>query len=187
MCVDVERGWGCECEPGRGGADCTASTHPASFSSSSYVKVALSLAPAPNTTSIQLRYRTWEEWGQLIAVTSQHGRDLAALHLVDGHVCLKMLLHPTALVHLCLSQVLLTDGEWHTVYVRRRLRDICVYSNGNENESESGQGKREGKRRRHVWAFESKGEEKEQNLKQLNLTRGCRKSEIANMNIEERW
>ncbi|KAK8750512.1 hypothetical protein OTU49_014877, partial [Cherax quadricarinatus] len=119
MCVDVERGWGCECEPGRGGADCTASTHPASFSSSSYVKVALSLAPAPNTTSIQLRYRTWEEWGQLIAVTSQHGRDLAALHLVDGHVCLKMLLHPTALVHLCLSQVLLTDGEWHTVYVRR--------------------------------------------------------------------
>ncbi|XP_069196001.1 putative neural-cadherin 2 isoform X2 [Procambarus clarkii] len=119
-CMEMEGGaWGCGCVPGRGGADCSSCTQPASFSSSSYVKVALSAAPVPNTTSIQLRYRTWEESGQLIAVTSQHGRDLAVLHLVDGHVCLKMLLHPTALIHLCLSQVLLTDGEWHTVYVRR--------------------------------------------------------------------
>ncbi|XP_042237522.1 putative neural-cadherin 2 isoform X2 [Homarus americanus] len=118
-CVEVGGRWACECEPGRGGQDCTTNTFPASFSASSYVKLALSSALPPNTTSIQLRYRTWEEWGQLIAVTSQHGRDLAALHLVGGHVCLKLLLHPTALTHLCLSQVLLTDGEWHTVYVHR--------------------------------------------------------------------
>ena len=68
-----------------------------------------------------LRFRTWEAWGQLVAVTSQHGRDLAAIHLLNSHVCLQMRLHPAALTHLCLSEVPLADGEWHTVYVHRRV------------------------------------------------------------------
>ncbi|KAK8405263.1 hypothetical protein O3P69_001675 [Scylla paramamosain] len=119
-CMRMDGQWVCGCEPGWAGEDCHTHTQPAYFASSSYVKMALSSIPPAQSTFIQLRFRTWEAWGQLVAVTSQHGRDLAAIHLLNSHVCLQMRLHPAALTHLCLSEVPLADGEWHTVYVHRQ-------------------------------------------------------------------
>ncbi|XP_047487091.1 putative neural-cadherin 2 [Penaeus chinensis] len=118
-CVRSDAGPKCECLPGWEGDTCHLRTQPASFSASSYVKVALSAVPPPNTTTVHLRFRTWESSGQLLALSSQHGRDLMAVHLVGGQVCLKLALHQSPTIHLCLQQVHLNDGKWHAVRIER--------------------------------------------------------------------
>ncbi|XP_076057185.1 putative neural-cadherin 2 [Oratosquilla oratoria] len=109
----------CECQPGWSGADCRLPTVPASFKPHSYVKASLSFSPPLHTTALQLRFRTWEPSGQLLVVTSQHGRDQLVLYLFEGHLCLHLTLRPDPAHYLCLTKVLLNDGKWHLVKANR--------------------------------------------------------------------
>ncbi|XP_066966022.1 putative neural-cadherin 2 [Macrobrachium rosenbergii] len=119
-CVTSESGEPvCECNPGWTTSSCNQKTKPASFNANSYVRVALSSTPAPNTTTLRLRFRTWEQFGQMLAVSSQHGKDALTLQLVKGRLCVQLLLHPKAIKLLCLQKAHLNDGQWHNVRVDR--------------------------------------------------------------------
>ena len=62
----------CECRPGWTGPGCNQETVPATFNPKSYVKYALSFEPDRFVTSIQLRFRTREEHGELFRVSDQY-------------------------------------------------------------------------------------------------------------------
>ena len=74
-------------------------------------------------------FRTWEASGQLLAVTSHHGRDQLVLHLAGGHLCVQLALHPRPKATLCLSRTHLSDGRWHSVTASRlvlRSTENCL-------------------------------------------------------------
>ncbi|XP_045111838.1 putative neural-cadherin 2 isoform X1 [Portunus trituberculatus] len=110
---------GCVCNLGWTGPSCSQLSSPASFSPNSYIKMALSSSPPTSTTTLQLRFRTWEASGQLLAVTSHHERDQMVIHLAAGHLCVQLTLHPRAKSLLCLSRSHLSDGRWHSVTASR--------------------------------------------------------------------
>ncbi|XP_045113360.1 putative neural-cadherin 2 isoform X2 [Portunus trituberculatus] len=109
----------CECQPGWSGQDCNTATSPATFQVNSYVKLALSFTPLTYSTSLQLRFRTRRRRGELVVLSSQHGRDRLALQLVRGRLCLILHLHPEDPRSLCLTRAALTDGRWHSVEAYR--------------------------------------------------------------------
>ncbi|KAG7163398.1 neural-cadherin 2-like 4, partial [Homarus americanus] len=88
---------------------------PTTFLLNSYVKLALSFTPLGYTTSISLRFRTWRRTGQLVVVTSQHGRDSWSVEVMGGHLCVMLRLQPRPPTSLCLSRTSLTDGRWHSL------------------------------------------------------------------------
>lgn len=65
------------------------------------------------------RFRTWEAYGQLVAVSSHHGRDQLTVQLTEGSVCVQLVLHPHTHTHLCLPRVHLNDGRWHHIKANR--------------------------------------------------------------------
>ncbi|XP_050723109.1 putative neural-cadherin 2 isoform X3 [Eriocheir sinensis] len=109
----------CECQPGWGGPGCASPTTPATFLPNSYVKLALSFSPLAYTTSISLRFRTLRRRGELVVLSSKHGRDSWSVQLVGGRLCVVLHLHPQPPTSLCLSRVALTDGRWHTLTTTR--------------------------------------------------------------------
>ncbi|KAK8750488.1 hypothetical protein OTU49_014861, partial [Cherax quadricarinatus] len=109
----------CECQAGWGGPGCATPTTPTTFLLNSYVKLALSFTPLGYTTSISLRFRTWRRRGELVVVTSQHGRDRWAVEVVGGRVCVALRLHPRPPTSLCLTRATLTDGRWHSLAAAR--------------------------------------------------------------------
>ncbi|XP_050723500.1 putative neural-cadherin 2 isoform X2 [Eriocheir sinensis] len=109
----------CECQPGWGGSGCASPTTPAAFLPNSYVKLALSFSPLAYTTSISLRFRTLRRRGELVVLSSQHGRDSWSVQLVGGRLCAVLHLHPRPPASLCLSRAALTDGRWHALAATR--------------------------------------------------------------------
>ncbi|XP_063876229.1 putative neural-cadherin 2 [Scylla paramamosain] len=109
----------CECQPGWGGPGCASPTTPTTFLPNSYVKLALSFSPLAYTTSITLRFRTLRRRGELVVLSSQHGRDSWSMQLVDGRLCAVLHLHPRPQASLCLTKAALTDGRWHSVSATR--------------------------------------------------------------------
>ncbi|XP_068212164.1 putative neural-cadherin 2 isoform X4 [Palaemon carinicauda] len=109
----------CECQPGWSGNKCATTTTPTSFQLNSYVKLALSFTPLAYTTTLHLRFRTFKLRGELVVLSSQHGRDRLALELMNGRLCLVLQLHPDPPRSLCLSRAQLTDGRWHTLAAAR--------------------------------------------------------------------
>ncbi|XP_045584423.2 putative neural-cadherin 2 isoform X2 [Procambarus clarkii] len=109
----------CECLPGWTGQDCASPTTPSAFQMNSYVKLALSFTPLTYTTTVHLRFRTWRRRGELVVLSSQHGRDTFAVKLVQGRLCLVLQLHPDHPRSLCLTSAQLTDGRWHSVTASR--------------------------------------------------------------------
>ncbi|KAK7071119.1 hypothetical protein SK128_019333 [Halocaridina rubra] len=116
----------CECQSGWSGNQCSSPTTPGSFQLNSYVKLALSFTPLAYTTTIHLRFRTWKRRGELVMLSSQHGRDKLALHLMNGRLCLELQLHPDPTALLCLSQAMLSDGSWHTLAAERYGSSIIL-------------------------------------------------------------
>ncbi|XP_045130155.1 putative neural-cadherin 2 isoform X1 [Portunus trituberculatus] len=109
----------CECQQGWGGPGCALPTTPVTFFPNSYVKLALSFSPLAYTTSITLRFRTVRRRGELVVLSSQHGRDSWSVQLVGGRLCAVLRLHPRLPVSTCLSRVVLTDGRWHSLAATR--------------------------------------------------------------------
>ncbi|XP_042883447.1 putative neural-cadherin 2 isoform X2 [Penaeus japonicus] len=109
----------CECQPGWSGPDCAAPSTPTAFQVNSYVKLALSFTPLAYTTTVHLRFRTWQRRGELVVLSSQHGRDRFAVQLDNGRLCLVLQLHPDPQRSLCLTRAQVTDGQWHTVSASR--------------------------------------------------------------------
>ncbi|ROT65134.1 putative neural-cadherin, partial [Penaeus vannamei] len=105
----------CECQPGWSGPDCATPSTPTAFQVNSYVKLALSFTPLAYTTTVHLRFRTWQRRGELVVLSSQHGRDRFAVQLDNGRLCLVLQLHPDPQRSLCLTRAQVTDGQWHTV------------------------------------------------------------------------
>nr|XP_053637261.1 putative neural-cadherin 2 [Cherax quadricarinatus] len=105
----------CGCQAGWSGPGCGTPTTPTTFLLNSYIKLALSFTPLGYTTSISLRFRTWRRSGQLVMLSSQHGRESWSLQLVEGHLCvlLQMVHTQPSLSSLCLSRASLSDGRWH--------------------------------------------------------------------------
>nr|XP_045618159.1 putative neural-cadherin 2 [Procambarus clarkii] len=109
----------CECLPGWAGPGCATPTTPTTFLPNSYVKLALSFTPLGYTTTISLRFRTRRRGGELVVVTSKHGRDMWAVEMVGGRVCVVLRLHPRPTTSLCLSRAALADGRWHSLLAAR--------------------------------------------------------------------
>ncbi|XP_063876230.1 putative neural-cadherin 2 [Scylla paramamosain] len=109
----------CECQPGWGGPGCASPTTPTTFLPNSYVKLALSFSPLAYTTSITLRFRTLRRRGELVVLSSQHGRDSWSVQLVGGRLCVVLHLQPRPPSTLCLSRAALTDGHWHSLIATR--------------------------------------------------------------------
>ncbi|XP_045129934.1 putative neural-cadherin 2 isoform X2 [Portunus trituberculatus] len=109
----------CECQPGWSGPGCASPTTPATFLPNSYVKLALSFSPLAYTTSITLRFRTLRRRGELVVLSSQHGRDSWSVKLVGGRLCAVLHLHPRPPASICLSRATLTDGRWHSLTANR--------------------------------------------------------------------
>ncbi|XP_069186499.1 putative neural-cadherin 2 [Procambarus clarkii] len=109
----------CECLPGWAGPGCATPTTPTTFLHNSYVKLALSFTPLGYTTTISLRFRTRRRGGELVVMTSQHGRDMWAVEMVGGRVCVVLRLHPRPTTSLCLSRAALADGRWHSLLAAR--------------------------------------------------------------------
>ncbi|KAK8399370.1 hypothetical protein O3P69_003469 [Scylla paramamosain] len=109
----------CECQPGWGGPGCASPTTPTTFLPNSYVKLALSFSPLAYTTSITLRFRTLRRRGELVVLSSQHGRDSWSVQLVGGRLCAVLHLHPRPPASICLSRATLTDGRWHSLTANR--------------------------------------------------------------------
>ncbi|XP_050740052.1 putative neural-cadherin 2 [Eriocheir sinensis] len=93
-CVGSPGGLRCECEAGWAGDGCSAPTRPTDFLPHSYIRLALSFTPLTHATSLQLRFRTRQQDGQLAVLSSQRGHDRLALQLVHGRLCLLLHTHP---------------------------------------------------------------------------------------------
>ncbi|KAF2366973.1 EGF-like domain [Trinorchestia longiramus] len=109
----------CECVPGFKGPGCNQPTIPAAFRTNSFVQLALSFTPPPHTTDLMLRFRTREPSGQLVSLSSRHGRDSLSLVLEEGRPCVELSLHPETPVRLCLKTAI-NDGRWHHITALRR-------------------------------------------------------------------
>ncbi|KAG7163365.1 neural-cadherin 2-like 1, partial [Homarus americanus] len=119
-CHGSPRSLRCECQPGWAGSGCATPTTPTNFQVNSYVKLALSFTPLGYTTTITLRFRTRQQQGQLIGLSSQSGQDHFTLQLVDGQLCVLLQFHPDPARSLCLARAKVTDGHWHTAATSRQ-------------------------------------------------------------------
>ncbi|KAG8240688.1 beta-catenin binding [Homalodisca vitripennis] len=69
----------CRCRPGYSGPSCSSPTVPSTFLQDSFVKFALNFEPRRFSTTLQLRFRTREETGELFRLVDQHHREYLIL------------------------------------------------------------------------------------------------------------
>nr|BAD91055.1 Af2-cadherin [Artemia franciscana] len=134
VCVGPAAEPRCECKPGWTGLYCNVETVPAMFNPQSYVKYALSFEPDRFTTSIQLRFRTREEYGELFRVSDQHTREYGILEIRDSRLRFRYNLNSlrTEERSLWLSAVNVNDGQWHSVKVNRHGSSAMIELDGGE-------------------------------------------------------
>ncbi|KAK7058680.1 Cadherin, partial [Halocaridina rubra] len=112
----------CECNPGWRGAHCDEATIPSYFENQSYVKYALLFQSSSFSVDIQLRLRTWEENGELFRIVNRDSEQHSILEIKKSHLCFRYStkLSRTQESQLCLNSVIISDGMWHFVKVRRQ-------------------------------------------------------------------
>ncbi|KAG8284981.1 beta-catenin binding [Homalodisca vitripennis] len=74
----------CRCRPGYSGPSCSSPTVPSTFLQDSFVKFALNFEPRRFSTTLQLRFRTREETGELFRLVDQHHREYIILQNATG-------------------------------------------------------------------------------------------------------
>lgn len=92
------------------------------FQQSSYIKYALSFDPHPFRTDVQMQFRTRQKNGELLRLSSKHGREYAILEIRDKKLRFRFNLdrhRNTDEKELWLPYVSVNDGQWHTVKVMR--------------------------------------------------------------------
>ncbi|XP_022647325.1 neural-cadherin-like isoform X4 [Varroa destructor] len=121
-CEGSYRGAECICEPGYYGPNCDRETSSKMFQQSSYIKYALSFDPHPFRTDVQMQFRTRQKNGELLRLSSKHGREYAILEIRDKKLRFRFNLdrhRNTDEKELWLPYVSVNDGQWHTVKVLR--------------------------------------------------------------------
>ncbi|MCL4133902.1 UNVERIFIED_CONTAM: hypothetical protein GTU68_064760, partial [Idotea baltica] len=124
----------CKCKPGWTGPSCDIRTNSTYFETQSYVKFLLSFKPDFFKTEIQLRFHTWQEYGELFRISDQHNREYGILAIRDGHLHFRYNLNSlrTEEHHLCLSAITVNDGKWHSVVVERHGSTAMLMLDGGE-------------------------------------------------------
>ncbi|XP_064079326.1 neural-cadherin-like isoform X1 [Macrobrachium nipponense] len=124
----------CKCKPGWTGPTCEEPTNSSYFETQSYVKYALSFKPNSFSTEIQLRFRTWQEYGELFRISDQHNREYGILEIKDGRLRFRFNLNSlrTEEHDLWLSAVAVNDGIWHSVVVERHGSTANIMLDGGE-------------------------------------------------------
>ncbi|XP_018016523.1 neural-cadherin isoform X4 [Hyalella azteca] len=124
----------CKCKPGWTGPSCEEQTNSSYFETQSYVKYALSFKPNAFSTEIQLRFRTWQEYGELFRISDQHNREYGILEIKDGNLRFRYNLNSlrTEEHDLWLSAVTVNDGQWHSVVVERHGSTAILMLDGGE-------------------------------------------------------
>ncbi|XP_049964454.1 neural-cadherin-like [Schistocerca serialis cubense] len=109
------------CSIGHTGARCTGSVLPTSFAPGSYIKYVLSFEPNSFSTDLQLRFRTREINGELFRASDKHGHEYAVLEINDSklHFYYNLNSLQPEEKDLWLSNITVSDGQWHTVKVTR--------------------------------------------------------------------
>ncbi|XP_068200505.1 neural-cadherin-like [Palaemon carinicauda] len=111
----------CKCHPGWTGLTCSDRTVPAYFGNDSYVKYSLSFKPKTYGTTVQLRFRTWEEDGVLFYISDQHNQEYGILEIEESHLLFRFSTNTQSRDerNLQISHVAVSDGEWHLASVAR--------------------------------------------------------------------
>lgn len=111
----------CQCRPGWTGPACNVQTVPTTFKAQSYVKYALSFEPDRFSTTIQLRFRTREQHGELFRVSDQHNREYGILEIKEARLHFRYNLNSlrTEERDLWLNAITVDDGQWHVIRVNR--------------------------------------------------------------------
>ncbi|MCL4120457.1 UNVERIFIED_CONTAM: hypothetical protein GTU68_045967, partial [Idotea baltica] len=124
----------CKCKPGWTGPSCDEQTNSSYFETQSYVKYALSFKPNFFKTEIQLRFRTWQEYGELFRISDQHSREYGIMAIKDGHLRFSYNLNSlrTEEHDLWLSAITVNDGKWHSVVVERHGSTAMLMLDGGE-------------------------------------------------------
>ncbi|KAB7494699.1 Neural-cadherin [Armadillidium nasatum] len=124
----------CKCKPGWTGPSCDEQTNSSYFETQSYVKYALSFKPNFFKTEIQLRFRTWQEYGELFRISDQHSREYGIMAIKDGHLRFSYNLNSlrTEEHDLWLSAITVNDGQWHSVTVERHGSTAMLMLDGGE-------------------------------------------------------
>ncbi|XP_068201441.1 neural-cadherin-like isoform X2 [Palaemon carinicauda] len=124
----------CLCSSGWTGEDCNEPTVPAYFKNQSYVKYSLSFVPSSFHTDIHLRFRTWEETGELFRISDQSVKKYSILEIKNKHLYFRYNLNTLAPEekYLWLSSVVVSDGMWHLVRVKRYGSTVTLALDGGE-------------------------------------------------------
>ncbi|KAK7019702.1 Cadherin [Halocaridina rubra] len=111
----------CKCKSGWTGTFCAEPTVPVYFDNSSYIKYSLLFKLIPYHANIQLRFRTWEQNGELLRISDRLERSYGVLEIKNCHLRFHYNLHThiSKEYDIWLSLVIINDGEWHTVMVER--------------------------------------------------------------------
>ncbi|KAG5675458.1 hypothetical protein PVAND_005362 [Polypedilum vanderplanki] len=124
----------CQCRPGWTGPSCNVPTTPTTFKQQSYVKYALSFEPDRFSTTVQLRFRTREQHGELFRVSDQHNREYGILEIKDARLRFRYNLNSlrTEEKDIWLNAVAVDDGQWHVVRVNRHGSAATLELDGGE-------------------------------------------------------
>lgn len=124
----------CQCRPGWTGPSCNVPTIPTTFKQQSYVKYALSFEPDRFSTTIQLRFRTREQHGELFRVSDQHNREYGILEIKDARLRFRYNLNSlrTEEKDIWLNAIAVDDGQWHVVRVNRHGSAATLELDGGE-------------------------------------------------------
>ncbi|XP_071534217.1 putative neural-cadherin 2 [Panulirus ornatus] len=117
----------CECESGWAGPGCTTPTVPATFGSSSYMKLTLSFTPGPQVVRAHLRLRTrGARHGLLLHLASHQRAPAFTIYLRGGVACASLSGSGRAAREACVEGRPVGDGAWHTVTAERHGHNLVI-------------------------------------------------------------
>ncbi|CAL4086243.1 unnamed protein product, partial [Meganyctiphanes norvegica] len=135
-CVGGLRAPWCRCARGWSSYDCTTPMVAATLANESYVKLALNFRPDPYTTSLQVRVRTrGMPNALLVQLATQHHTASLQLMVVDGRPCVSVTgtIAVGPITRICLDNIMIGDGMWHTVRAERHGHNLLVALDDGEN------------------------------------------------------
>ncbi len=112
----------CVCNPGWHGSKCEKQTQSKMFQQHSFIKYTLSFDLNPYSNYIQLLFRTRESYGDILRLSSRDKREYCILEIREARIQFRFNLNhlrsSTEQV-LRLKHILVNDGEWHLIRVKR--------------------------------------------------------------------